>query len=675
MIAEFGVFFLVMSFLIAVVQSLYLFPIRSVQNILGRISPIASWLQALSICLALATLMILRLDSDFSVVNVINNSNLSLPTLYKIAGTWGNHEGSMLLWVLVLAFFGALLAGRCHTCEGRYLKDSHLRGNDNIVNYATAMQSSLSAGFLAFILWTSNPFARQFPPPTDGQALNPLLQDMGLAIHPPLLYLGYVGFSIVFSLAVSALICGKADRVWAEIAHKWILVSWSSLTLGIGLGSWWAYRELGWGGWWFWDPVENASLLPWIAGTALLHSNIVLKKRGLLASWVVLLSIITFALSLLGTFLVRSGAITSVHSFASDPARGTFILAYIFVTVGGALLLYSIRGATITNDKKMLPASREGLIIINNLFLLSACATVLIGTLYPIFIEISGGEKITVGSPYFQATFVPLMALPLIFAAITPFMAWKKASITVSLRAMRPALFATIAAIFVVIAIAKTQVISAICGFGLAVWLMVGSIQWLIKSKGKSGKYSVFLGHIGAGIMVLGITASGLWKEEKQGLLAPNDFLTIAGYNVYYKGISDITGENYSAKRAELVVQIMPTVLASTKSTSHDYGIKTITTLFPEYRTYAIRGSNTSEADILSSVYGDLYSVIGETNSDGKTAIRLYFQPLINFVWLGFIVMAFAGIFSLINFGKKSQTIKKLHSKQFKMRLDKLNEV
>lgn len=632
MTAEFGVFFLVMSLLIAAVQSLYLLPMRSVQNILGRISPAASWLQALCVSLALATLMILRLDSDFSVVNVINNSNLSLPTLYKIAGTWGNHEGSMLLWVWVLAFFGALLVGK----------------NERLINYATAIQSSLCTGFLAFILFTSNPFARHFPPTTDGKALNPLLQDMGLAIHPPLLYLGYVGFSIVFSLAAAALICGKADRAWAEITHKWILASWSSLTLGIGLGSWWAYRELGWGGWWFWDPVENASLLPWLAGTALLHSNIVLKKRGLLASWVVLLSIITFALSLLGTFLVRSGAITSVHSFASDPARGTFILAYIFVTVGGALLLYSVRGATISDDKRMLPASREGLIVINNLFLLSACAAVLLGTLYPIFAEISGGEKITVGAPYFQATFIPLIALPLIFAAITPFMAWKKSSITVALRAMRPALLATIAAMFVVMAIAKTQVISAICGFGLTTWLMAGSIQWLIKSKGKQGKYSVFLGHIGAGIMVLGITASGLWKEEKQGLLAPNDFLTIAGYNVSYKGISDVVGENYSAKRAELVIQIVPTDLAYTTYSPPNYGIKTITTLFPEYRTYAIRGSNTSEADILSSVSGDLYSVIGETNSDGKTAVRLYFQPLINLVWLGFIIMALAGIIGIL---------------------------
>jgi cytochrome c-type biogenesis protein CcmF len=528
----------------------------------------------------------------------------------------------MLLWVFVLAVFGALLSGR----EGVKL-------------YALSVQSFLSAGFLAFILFTSNPFARVFPPPVDGQALNPLLQDIGLAIHPPLLYLGYVGFSIVFSLGVAALLQGRVGKDWANLAHPWIMASWSALTIGIGLGSWWAYRELGWGGWWFWDPVENASLLPWLSGTALLHSNIVLKKRGLLAQWVILLAIITFALSLLGTFLVRSGAITSVHSFASDPARGVFILAYIFIAVGGALFLYSLRAGKIASAGQMLPLTREGLIVINNLFVLTACATVLLGTLYPIFAELISGERITVGPPFFHATFIPLMAIPLVFAAITPFVAWKKASLHSALVSLRPAMVATMACAFLVLAFAHTKTIAAACGFSLATWLACGSLQWLVGSRGRSGRYPVFLGHIGAACIVVGITASGLWKEEAQMLASSGDSLKIAGYNVIYKGSSDIRGENYSAKKAELAI-------ADSKG-------EQISGLFPEYRTYDINGNNTSETAIYYSWAGDLYSVIGEESKDGKTTLRLYFQPMINLIWLGFVLMALGGITSCLTKNRK----------------------
>ncbi|MEQ1789701.1 MAG: heme lyase CcmF/NrfE family subunit [Rickettsiales bacterium] len=625
MIAELGVFLLVLAFLTALLQSFYLLPFAPSRLVLGRILPMAAWLQALCVASALAILVILRLDSDFSVINVVAHSNLSLPTLYKITGTWGNHEGSMLLWVFVLALFGALLMTSC----------------EKIKLYASAIQSLLCAGFLAFILYTSNPFARIFPPPVDGKTLNPLLQDIGLAIHPPLLYLGYVGFSIVFSLAVAALIQGRADRDWARLAHPWIMVSWSALTLGIGLGSWWAYRELGWGGWWFWDPVENASLLPWLSGTALFHSNIVLKKRGMMAQWVILLSIITFALSLLGTFLVRSGIITSVHSFASDPERGIFILAYILITVGGALFLYSLRGGKISSQGQMLPTSREGLIVINNLFILSACATVLLGTLYPIFIEISGGESITVGAPFFNATFIPLMALPLVFAALTPFMAWKKASLRASIRATQPAMLATLASVFIVLAFIDTKIISAICGFALATWLTVGSLQWLVGSRGRRGRYAVFLGHIGAAFIVIGITSSSLWKEEVQKQVIKGESLTIAGYTINYVGIKNATGKNYSSEIGQLKLE--------------DKHGKILANLFPEYRKYSINGSQTSETDIYYGWLGDLYSVIGETSADGKTAIRLYFQPMISFIWLGFVLMALGGIISVLTSNRKNK--------------------
>jgi len=622
MTAEFGVFFLILALLTALLQSAYLLPFAGFRGLLARIFPIASFLQNACIALALITLITLRIDSDFSVVNVIKHSNLALPTLYKIAGAWGNHEGSMLLWVFVLSLFGALLNGKMRT---RY---------SVLGNFAIATQSALCAGFLAFILFTSNPFDRQFPPTIDGETLNPLLQDMALSIHPPLLYLGYVGFSIVFSLAVAGLITGKVDRAWAEIAHPWIMASWSALTLGIGLGSWWAYRELGWGGWWFWDAVENASLMPWLAGTALFHSNIVLKKRGALAPWVLLLSIITFGLSLLGTFLVRSGAITSVHSFASDPERGIYILGYMVISIGGALLLYAIRGGKIAteNDEQILPTSREGLIIINNLFILTACVSVFLGTLYPMFAEIFADEKLTVGAPFFEATFAPLMAIPLIFAAITPFVAWKKANFRTALRSLTPALLAVFAVIILMLAFFNGKIMAGIMGFGLSFWLAVGSISWLVNAGGKRGKYSVFMGHIGAALMVAGITASTAYKAETEGLLSPNQSLKIAGYEVVFKEISDNENDNYSAKRAEFLVK-------------NNSGAE-ITTLHPEYRTYKIRGSNTSETAIYSSIYGDLYSAIGETK-DGKTAIRLYFKPMIYLLWLGFVIISASGIISI----------------------------
>jgi len=631
MTAEFGVFFLVLALVVSLLQSTYFLPIVAMQQMLARVMRPAAYLQNLCIALALAVLIVLRLNSDFSVENVVAHSNLSLPTLYKVAGTWGNHEGSMLLWVFVLSLFGALLP------------------SSKLQNYTLAAQSALCAGFLSFILFTSNPFARRFPPTIDGEALNPMLQDMALSIHPPLLYLGYVGFSIVFSLAVASLILGKADREFAQLVHPWIMASWSALTIGIGLGSWWAYRELGWGGWWFWDPVENASLLPWLSATALFHSNIVLKKRGQFAHWVLLLAIITFGLSLLGTFLVRSGAITSVHSFASDPKRGIFILVYMLVSIGGALFLYSIRSHKITNegDEQIVPTSREGLIIINNLFILTACSAVLLGTLYPMFAEIFGGEKLTVGAPYFEATFAPLMAIPLIFAAVTPFVTWKVSSLKLALRSMLPALLAVIATAILLVAIGGIgeKTISAIAGFGLVAWLTVGSVSWLLRAGKKRAKYAVFLGHIGAAVFVAGVVASSLYNSETQGLLMVGDKLNIVGYSVKYDGISDEKGENFTAKRANLVV-------------ANQAG-EEIVRLFPEYRTYAIRGSSTSETAIYSTFAGDLYSASGETSAEGKTPIRLYYKPMIYLIWLGFVLVCSSGIVSLarINYKKTGQKI------------------
>jgi cytochrome c-type biogenesis protein CcmF len=612
--AEFGTFFLIIALLAALLQSAYFWP-QAKAPVAVCLRP-AAWLQSLAITLAFATLMVLRLNSDFSVVNVAQHSNLTLPLLYKIAGTWGNHEGSMLLFAWVLVFFGLLLA---------------ISREEN--RLAVAVQSLIGAGMLLFILFTSNPFERQFPPALDGEALNPILQDIALAMHPPLLYLGYVGFSIVYSLAVAALIRGKMDRGWAQSAHPWILAAWSALTLGIGLGSWWAYRELGWGGWWFWDPVENASLLPWLSGTALLHSNIVLKKRGLLAPWVALLAIITFGLSLLGTFLVRSGVLTSVHGFASDPERGLFILGYMVLVIGGALLLFALRAGRFSSKEQMLPLSREGMIVINNLFLLTACATVLLGTVYPLLAEWFTDNRITVGPPYFNATFIPLMIIPLLFTGLALLMPWKRASFIDALTRAAPSLLAALAAAFLALSLAKSEIAFAAIGFTLAAWLAASSLQYLRTRA--AGAASVFLGHLGVAVMVAGITGVGLWKQESERMVANGDIVTIAGYRLAYEAQPFARAANYAVSRGKFTV-------------SNEAG-RTLSVLTPEYRMYDIKQTATSEAAIYSIPLSDLYAVIGESSPDGsKVAARFYYVPMIHFIWLGFVLMALGGALAIV---------------------------
>lgn len=596
MTAEIGLFLLILALLTAGLQAAALF----YRNFSSLLLP-AAWLQSLCITLALAVLITLRLDSDFTVVNVAQHSNLNLPTLYKIVGAWGNHEGSMLLWVWVLAAFGLALA---------------MSGKEPL---AVSVQSLLVAGFLLFILFTSNPFARQFPPPVDGEALNPLLQDVALAIHPPLLYLGYVGFSIVFSLAVAALLSGRMGREWAQLAHPWILAAWSALTLGIGLGSWWAYRVLGWGGFWFWDPVENVSLLPWLSGTALLHSNIALKKRGVLSQWVLLLAIVTFAMSLIGTFLVRSGVLSSVHSFASDSGRGLFILAYITLTVGGALALFAMRAPGAS--EKIQPQSREGLIVLNNIFLLTACATVLLGTIYPMIAQWLG-DSVTVGPPYFNATVLPLLAMPLLAAALAAYVPWKEGSLKQALHNAQAPMLAALAMLLVVMALVKTQLVLGALGLGLATWLFAGSLRWL-----KQRMWPVLLGHVGAAVLVAGITGASLWKSEAERWMKPGESLAIGGITLRYEGSEHIQEPHYFGQRGKITLQ--------------DGGV-----LLPEYRTYAIQDSKVSIAAIRMSPLTDVYAVIGDTVK-GRTAVRAYINPMIRWVWGGCALMALGGLAAL----------------------------
>jgi cytochrome c-type biogenesis protein CcmF len=619
MTAEVGLFFLILAFATSLLQAFCLIP-RCRIYIGASLIP-AAWLQAFCITLSLATLTILRLQSDFSVVNVVAHSNHTLPLLYKIAGTWGNHEGSMLLWAWVLAMFGAILA--------MY----HPKDVSELAYKAVSIQAIISLGTLAFILFTSNPFERVFPPMPDGEALNPLLQDIALSMHPPLLYLGYVGFSIVFSLAVAAMLQGQIGRAWAYAAHPWILASWSALTLGIGLGSWWAYRVLGWGGFWFWDPVENASLLPWLSGTALLHANIVLKKRGMLAQWVLLLAIITFGMSLLGTFLVRSGVLISVHSFASDPGRGFFILIYIILLLGSALTLFAWRGGKMASGEAMLPLSREGMIVINNLFLLTACATILLGTLYPMFSEWLSGYTLTVGPPYFNRTALPLLAVPLIFAGLTPFMPWKKAGLKQAVRQSFPALLAALSVWLFILAVTERETLLAAAGIGLAVWLAGASLYWLITRGRNTQHIAVCVAHIGAACMVAGITGAGLWKQDKELHMAIGDTVRIAGYELTLSDVTPSSMPNYQQIQARF----------------HVDNSQGRTTLTPEYRMYAIRNSGSSIASIHPTLMGDLYAVIGEPRATSHTIpVRLYYNPMICLLWAGFVLMALGGVIAMI---------------------------
>lgn len=636
MIPEFGTLFIVLALAAACCQSLALSGVLARTRAVASLTLTAAWVQALALSLAFAILIQLRIDDDFTVENVAQHSNRSLDLLYKITGAWGNHEGSMLLWVWLLAVYGLGLA------LSRKLPSP-------IAARAGAVQGLLGVGFLLFILFTSNPFARLFPPPADGAMLNPLLQDVGLAIHPPLLYGGYVGFSVVYALAIAALLESKLDAAFARALQPWILLSWSLLTLGIGLGSWWAYRELGWGGWWFWDPVENASLLPWLCGTALLHANLVLARRAMLPRWVALLAIITFSLSLLGTFLVRSGVLTSVHSFASDPARGVFILAYLVLVTGGGLWLHGMRAPLLAQGGRAVPLSREGMIVINNLLLLVACAAVAVGTLYPLFSEWLGGDKITVGPPYFNQTFLPLMVLPVLFAGIAMLTPWRHASLLSLGRALRvPAALAIAAFIIGMAMIARGSVWLASAGFAMAVFLAASSLTPLLKRWRQSGLrqpaalYAATLSHVGFAVLVAGVTGHSLLSQQFQQVVKQGDVLQIAGYELLFRGQKQYATGNYKSEQGMLELR---------DSSGH-----TITELRPALRTYQPpSGMQTSEAAIYSTPLYDIYAVFGHTPDGAQPSLRLHANWLIGFVWSGCLLMTTGGLWPLLFARKKRE--------------------
>lgn len=637
MIAELGHYALVLALSVALVQATV--PLvgawRGIPGWVGLARP-AAFVQCFLIVVAFGALMYAYIVSDFSVLNVATNSHSAKPLLYKISGVWGNHEGSLLLWLLILVTFGAAVA----LFGGNLPAPFRAR--------VLSVQAMIAVGFLAFVLFTSNPFERLLPAPLDGRGLNPLLQDPGLAFHPPFLYLGYVGFSMAFSFAVAALIEGRVDAAWARWVRPWTLAAWCFLTTGIALGSWWAYYELGWGGWWFWDPVENASFMPWLAGTALLHSATVVEKRDSLKNWTVLLAIVTFSLSLLGTFLVRSGVLTSVHAFATDPARGVFILAFLIVVIAGSLTLYAFRAPAMKGGGLFAPISREGGLVLNNLILSTACATVLLGTLYPLFLDAVTGEKITVGPPYFNATFGPLMVPALIAMAIGPMLSWKRADVLGAVQRLKFAIIASVSALLLTLILAYDGPWMAIPGIGLGVWMIAAaleeaahrlrlfrapageSLRRLLRSPRSA--WGTTFAHAGAGMVIIGIVASTAWQVEKLQIMRQGESVTVGDYAFKFIGAAPFQGPNYSA-------------VGGTFQVSRN-GVD-IALMRPESRNYTDPPMETTEAAIRTGWRGDLYAVIGDPTGDGAWSTRFYNKPMIHWIWLGAFVMVIGGFVSL----------------------------
>jgi len=636
--AELGHFALILALFVAIVQATL--PLIGAQRNYApwiALSKPTAYCQFALVAISFASLTHLHVTSDFSVLNVVQNSHTAKPMLYKIAGVWGNHEGSLLLWVQILSLFGAAVA-----LFGANLPPAFR-------SRVLAVQAMIAVGFYLFILITSNPFERIMPPPLNGRDLNPLLQDMGLALHPPMLYLGYVGFSIAFSFAIAALIEGRVDAAWARWVRPWTLAAWMFLTAGNALGSWWAYYELGWGGWWFWDPVENASFMPWLAGTALLHSAVVVEKRDTLKGWTVLLAIIAFSMSLLGTFLVRSGVLTSVHAFATDPARGVFILALLIIVIGGSLALFAWRGPQLKSGGLFQPISREGALLFNNLGMTVAAAAVLLGTLYPLFLDAIGGSKISVGAPFFNAVFIPLM-IPLIIAmAIGPLLNWKRGDLIPALTRLKLVFLISIVAGAATWAMEMDGPFMGVIGIALAVWLGASTLAELagrihlfragpaetLRRLGRVPRatWGMTLGHFGLALAIAGMTGAASWKVESIQAMKPGEMVNVGGYEFTFDGAQQGKGPNYD--------------IVTGKFTVRRDGEKVVDML-AEKRIYPVRNMPTTEAAIHTMISGDLYAVIGDPEgADGAYVTRLYFNPLVVWMWIGAIVMVLGGAISV----------------------------
>ncbi|HMB47356.1 MAG TPA: heme lyase CcmF/NrfE family subunit [Afifellaceae bacterium] len=635
--AELGHYALILALVISLVQStLPMWGAHVGDERLMAIAPAASIAGLAYVGFAFAALTYAYVTSDFSVLNVWENSHSDKPMLFKVTGVWGNHEGSMLLWVLILALFGALVA-----LFSRNLPDT-LRAR------VLAVQGWIGASFLLFILMTSNPFARIENPPLEGRDLNPILQDIGLAIHPPMLYLGYVGFSISFAFAVAALIDGRIDAAWARWVRPWTLTAWMFLTAGIAMGSYWAYYELGWGGWWFWDPVENVSFMPWLAGTALLHSAIVMEKRGALKIWTILLAILAFSLSLLGTFIVRSGLLTSVHTFAADPDRGLFILLILMTFIGGSLILFAWRAPMMKQGGLFQPISREGALVFNNIFILFATAAVLLGTLYPIGLEALTDRKISVGPPYFNKTFAILMLPVLLAMPFGPMLAWKRADLAGVAQRLGVAMLVAIAGAAVAFALSGAGSPLPAIGIGLAVWLIIGALTDLAErirlfrvppgvslSRLAGLPRAVFggvLAHGGVGVMLIGIVSVTSFGTEDNVIMQPGGTIDYHG-TLQFDGMVPRSGPNYREEIARFNWKAAP----ETEPVM----------LTPSRRFYTARQSSTTEAAIHNRGFSQIYLTIGESRDDGGLVVKAYYKPQVTLIWIGALIMAAGGLVSL----------------------------
>ncbi|WP_371395953.1 heme lyase CcmF/NrfE family subunit [Fretibacter rubidus] len=635
MIAEFGHIALIAAFMVAVAQSIL--PMVGAHRGDVRLMAFgdrASIIQMLLTVLSYAMLTVVFLSSDFSVKLAVEHSHSAKPLLYKISGVWANHEGSMLLWILILAIYGAMIP-----IFGRRLP-SPLKAR------AIAVQGMLAVGFVGFTLLTSNPFERLNPVPIDGKGMNPLLQDPGLAFHPPFLYLGYVGFSVAFSFAIAALIEGRVDAVWAKWLRPWVLIAWSFLTVGIALGSYWAYYELGWGGWWMWDPVENVSFMPWLAATALLHSILVLGTRHSMASWTILLAIATFSLSLIGTFVVRSGVLVSVHAFATDPERGVYLLALMAIATGGALALYALRANSLRVSDTFKAVSRDGALVTNNILLVTATATVFLGTFYPLFMDATTGEKISVGAPYFNLTFGPLMVILMVFMGVGPMLKWREDSLG------RLKTFGIISAVLIAVITVLTVIFgkSVLGGLslGICAYLAFGTIMVLVK-RARIGQVSwadskrllraqpaatyAFVGaHLGVAMFAVGVTTMYVWQQDDAKALKVGESMDLAGYTFTLKDMGSGQRENYQYFGGNVDI------------TKDDQLIKTV---YSERRFFPVRDMITTEAGMHLSPGNSLFASIGEGTEQSGWVVRAYLHPYVIWIWWGCVLMALSGFVAL----------------------------
>ena len=638
MIPELGHFALIIALCIALTQAILPLTGAARGNVLWmNVARPAAQGQFVFVAMAFACLAYSFVANDFSVVNVATNSNSSLPWFYRLAATWGSHEGSLLLWVLMLTVWMLAVS----------VFSRHLPLE--MVSRILGVMALISIGFLLFMLFTSNPFQRLLPAAPDGNDLNPLLQDPGMVIHPPMLYMGYVGFSVAFSFAIAALLGGKLDATWARWSRPWTTMAWVFLTIGIALGSGWAYYELGWGGWWFWDPVENASFMPWLVGTALMHSLAVTEKRGGFRVWTVLLAIIAFSLSLLGTFLVRSGVLTSVHAFATDPARGIFILFFLVIVIGGSLVLFAWRAPRVGLGGSFELISRESALLANNVLLLVAAASVLLGTLYPLFLDALGLGKISVGSPYFEAVFVPLMTPALFLMGVGPLARWKQAQLPeLAARLKWAFVIALVTALLLPFTLGKWTPMIAF-GLLLSLWVAIAGfvnlkqrVALLRASSGRSvgsqltaiprGYYGMLLAHLGVAVFITGVTLVKGYEVEKDVRMQQGDTVEVGGYTFRLDGLSEVAGPNYDATRGAISVS---------------KGGKQMGTMYPEKRFYRVQQMPMTEAAIDTGLTRDLYVSLGEPVDGGAWVVRIYHKPFVDWIWGGAFLMALGGILAI----------------------------